>query len=137
MGIENCKLITLPKVTDARGNLTFVESNKHIPFITERVYYLYDVPADATRAGHAHKQLEQLYIAVSGSFDVSLNDGNQVKTFTLNRPYQGLYISQMIWRELHNFSSGSVCLVLASQHFNESDYFRDYSHFLSAIKAKL
>ncbi len=136
MGIENCKLINLPKITDARGNLSVIEAEEHIPFIIERVYYLYDVPAGESRAGHAHKQLQQLFIAVSGSFDIVLEDGFKKKTIQLNRPYQGLYVCPMIWRELNNFSSGSVCLVLASLHYDESDYYRNYEEFLAAVRSK-
>lgn len=135
MTIENCKLIELPKISDPRGNLTFLEGNAHIPFSIERVYYLYDVPGGAERGGHAHKQLEQLLIAVAGSFDVVIDDGREKKTIHLNRPYQGLYICPMIWRELENFSSGSVCLVLASRPYEEEDYYRDYSEFTDAEEA--
>lgn len=134
MSIENCKLITLPKIEDHRGNLTFIEANEHVPFPIKRTYYLYDVPSGSERGGHAHRELEQLIVAVAGSFDVLLDDGNQEKRITLNRPYIGLYVSTMIWRELDNFASGSVCLVLASTHYDEGDYFRDYSEFLGALK---
>lgn len=134
MGVENCKLITLPKITDPRGNLTFIEGGKHIPFKIQRVYYLYDVPGGAERAGHAHKQLQQLFIAMSGSFDVVLDDGIQQKSFHLNRSYYGLYVCPMIWRELNNFSSGSVCMVLASTIYDEADYYRDYQEFLTSVR---
>jgi oxalate decarboxylase/phosphoglucose isomerase-like protein (cupin superfamily) len=134
MGIEKCHLISLPKIADARGNLTMIESTQHVPFAIERVYYLYDVPAGESRAGHAHKELHQLFVAVSGSFDVILDDGVTRKTVHLNRPFQGLYVCPMIWREVDNFSSGSVCLVLASHHYDESDYYRDYENFLSAVR---
>jgi dTDP-4-dehydrorhamnose 3,5-epimerase-like enzyme len=137
MTIDDCKLITLPKVTDPRGNLTFIEENQNIPFDIQRVYYLYDVPGGSTRAGHAHKALKQLIIAISGSFDVHVDDGFQKATYHLNRPYIGLYSSPMIWREIDNFSSGSVCLVLASQPYDESDYYRDYEDFLNAQRAIL
>lgn len=130
--LENCKLIELPKISDPRGNLTFIENNKQIPFDIQRVYYLYDVPGGAERGGHAHKELEQLIIASSGSFDVVLNDGEQQKRFHLNRPYFGLYICPYIWRELDNFSSGSVCTVLASRLYEEEDYFREYQDYLLA-----
>ncbi|HID97513.1 MAG TPA: WxcM-like domain-containing protein [Thermodesulfobacteriaceae bacterium] len=129
MSIDRVRLIALPKITDTRGNLTFIEGGEHIPFAIKRVYYLYDVPGGEVRGGHAHKRLEQLIIAASGSFDVLLDDGREKKKITLNRPFYGLYIPVMIWRELENFSSGSTCLVLASEHFDESDYFRDYDQF--------
>src|ERR1700681_931185 len=112
--ISNCKFIEIPKISDARGNLSFVESDRHIPFNIQRIYYLYDVPAGASRAGHAHKNLHQLYIPVSGSFDIVIDDGVNKKTVSLNRPYFGLYVCPMIWRDINNFSSGSVCMTLAS-----------------------
>lgn len=133
MSIEHCKLIDLPKVSDPRGNLTFIEGGRHIPFEIQRVYYLYDVPGGSERGGHAHKALHQLIIAMSGSFDILLDDGRSKKRFHLNRSYQGLYVGPMIWRELDNFSSGSVCMVLASNYYEESDYYRDYSEYLAAI----
>lgn len=135
MGLQDCRLIELPRITDPRGNLTFIEGENHIPFEIKRVYYLYDVPGGATRAGHGHKTLEQLMIAMSGSFDVELDDGRAKKKYHLNRSYYGLYIPPMIWREIDNFSSGSVCLVLASDLFDESDYHRDHQEFLRAAKA--
>jgi dTDP-4-dehydrorhamnose 3,5-epimerase-like enzyme len=134
MSIADAKLIELPKISDPRGNLTFIEGSRHVPFDLKRVYYLYDVPGGETRAGHAHKQLEAFMIAVSGSFEVVLDDGTARKSFFLNRSYYGLYIPKMVWRELENFSSGSVCLVLASEIYDESDYYRDYDQFLKAVK---
>jgi glyoxylate utilization-related uncharacterized protein len=131
MTINDCKLITLPQITDPRGNLTFIQENQTIPFDIQRVYYLYDVPSGSNRAGHAHKALQQVLIAISGSFDVHVDDGYEKKTFHLNRPYIGLYSAPMIWWEIDNFSSGSVCLALASQPYDESDYYRDYSEFLN------
>lgn len=128
--IADCRLIDLPKISDPRGNLTFVEGKKHVGFEISRVYYLYDVPGGAERGGHAHKELRQLIIAMSGSFDVVLDDGEAKKTIRLNRPYQGLYVCPYIWRELNNFSSGSVCAVLASSLYDESDYIRNYESFL-------
>jgi hypothetical protein len=131
--VNDCKLVLLPKVSDPRGNLTFIEGGKHIPFGIERVYYLYDVPGGADRGGHAHKQLEQLIVAMSGSFDVVVDDGAEKKRYHLNRSYSGLYIPPMIWRAIDNFSSGSVCMVLASRHYEESDYLREYSTYLDAL----
>jgi hypothetical protein len=130
MNIDNCKIIDLPKITDPRGNLTFIERGDHIPFDINRVYYLYDVPGGAQRGGHAHKGLHQLIIAMSGSFDVILDDGKNKKRVHLARSYYGLYVCPMIWRELDNFSSGSVCMVLASNKYDEADYYRIYNDFL-------
>ena len=134
MTLADCKIIQLPVIHDPRGNLTFIESENHIPFEIRRVYYLYDVPGGATRAGHGHKVLQQLMIAMSGSFDVELDDGTEKKKYHLNRSSYGLYIPQMIWRDIDNFSSGSVCMVLASEHFQESDYYRDYEEFVAAAR---
>ena len=131
--VNDCKLILLPKIGDPRGNLTFIEGDRHIPFAIQRVYYLYDVPGGADRGGHAHKQLQQLIVAMSGSFDVVLDDGAEKKRFHLNRSYSGLYLCPMIWRSIDNFSSGSVCMVLASRPYDEDDYFRDYSEYVSAL----
>jgi dTDP-4-dehydrorhamnose 3,5-epimerase-like enzyme len=136
MSIQSCKLIDLPKITDPRGNLTFIESERLVPFQIKRVYYLYDVPGGAERGGHAHKDLQQFIVAMSGSFDVVLDDGYQKSRVHLNRSYNGLYIPQMIWRELDNFSSGSVCMVLASHYYDEADYYRDHVEYLLALKAK-
>lgn len=130
-----CRIIDLPKINDVRGNLTFIEGGRHIPFRIERVYYLYDVPGGATRAGHAHKELEQLLIAMTGSFDVLLDDGRARRRFQLNRSYFGLYVPSMVWREIDNFSSGAVCMALASATFDEADYYRDYETFLAAVEA--
>ena len=134
MPLDSCHLIDLPKIGEPRGNLTFIEGGRHIPFEIKRVYYLYDVPGGAERGGHAHKELHQFIIAMSGSFDIVLDDGREKKRFHLNRSYYGLYVCPMIWRELDNFSSGSVCMVLASNLYGESDYYRDYNDFLRAIK---
>lgn len=128
--LDQCHIIELPKIADPRGNLTFIEGNSQIPFDIKRVYYLYDVPGGGERGGHAHKELSQLIIAMSGSFDVILDDGENKKRVHLNRSYQGLYVCPMIWRELDNFSSGSVCLVLASNLYSEDDYFRDKHDFM-------
>lgn len=132
LNINTCQIVQLPKIADPRGNLTFIEGGNHIPFDISRVYYLYDVPGGAERGGHAHKGLHQLIIAMSGSFDVILDDGNAKKRVHLNRSYSGIYVCPMIWRELDNFSSGSVCMVLASNRYEESDYYRDYQEFLAA-----
>ena len=131
--IDNCKIVEFPKIVDSRGNLTFIENLRHIPFEIKRVYYLYDVPGGSERGGHAHKELEQVIVAMSGSFDVILDDGVQTKRFHLNRSYYGLYVCPMIWRELDNFSSGSVCMVLASIFYDESDYYRNYQEFIETI----
>jgi hypothetical protein len=133
MSLAECRLIDLPVIKEPRGNLTFIEGGRHLPFEIRRVYYLYDVPGGAERGGHAHKNLHQLIVAMSGSFDVVLNDGTQEKRFHLNRSYFGIYVCPMIWRELDNFSSGSVCLVLASNLYDEADYFRDYNAFRQAL----
>ena len=133
MSLEKCKIIELPRIADPRGNLTFIEGNHHIPFEIRRVYYLYDVPRGAERGGHAHKELTQLIIAMSGSFDVVLDDGYQTKRFHLNRSNYGLFVCPMMWRELDNFSSGSVCMVLASNLYTADDYYRDYDEFKAAL----
>lgn len=127
--IDDCRLIELPKIGDPRGNLTFIEGGVHVPFAIERVYYLYDVPGGAERGGHAHRALHQLIVAMSGSFDVLLDDGRNRRQVHLNRSYFGLFVCPMIWRELTNFSSGSVCMVLASNRYDEADYYRDYAQF--------
>ena len=132
--LSACRIINLPKIGDSRGNLTFIEANRHIPFEFKRVYYLYDVPGGESRGGHAHKTLQQFIIAASGSFDVVLDDGYNKKVFSLNRSYYGVYLPSMIWRELENFSSGSVCLVLASDFYDQNDYIRDYSEFKKLVR---
>jgi dTDP-4-dehydrorhamnose 3,5-epimerase-like enzyme len=132
--IDRCRIINFPKITDYRGNLSFIEENNQIPFEIKRVYYLYDVPSGATRGGHAHRQLQQVVIALSGSFDVVLDDGFERRRFFLNRPHYGLYISPKIWRELENFSSNSVALSLVSQVYDETDYVRNYDSFKQAVK---
>jgi dTDP-4-dehydrorhamnose 3,5-epimerase-like enzyme len=127
--MKDCKKLDLPKIEDPRGSLTFIEQSRHIPFEIKRVYYLYDVPGGAVRGGHAHKEQHEFIIAASGSFDVILNDGKDNVRYHMNRSYYGLYTPPMTWRELDNFSSGSVCLVLASGLFDEQDYIRDYDEF--------
>jgi glyoxylate utilization-related uncharacterized protein len=131
--VEACRIMEFPRVQDRRGNLTFVEGGQHVPFDIKRVYYLYDVPGGAARAGHAHKGLEQILIAMSGSFDVTVDDGGERKRFHLCRSYYGLYIPPRIWREIDNFSSGSVCLALASDVYDEEDYYRDYNTFAASL----
>ena len=135
MSIHDCTILDLPRINDPRGNLTFVEASRHIPFDIRRVYYLYDVPGGAERGGHAHKALHQLVIAMSGAFDIHLDDGSAKKTVHMNRSYYGLYICPMIWREIDNFSSGAVCMVLASDYYDELDYYRQYAEFINdAVK---
>lgn len=129
MRLNQCSIIELPKIEDRRGNLTFIESFKHIPFDIQRVYYLYDVPGGASRGGHAHKGLQQFVVAASGSFTVVTDNGFAKNEYYLNRSYYGLYIPTMTWREIENFSSGSMCLVLASELYDEDDYIRDYKEF--------
>ena len=133
MGIEDCKIINFKKILDPRGNLTAIEGNTDIPFDIKRVYYLYDVPGGAFRAGHAHKQLQQVIIAMSGSFDVLIKDGLTSVRHHLNRSYFGLYLPNMLWREVDNFSSGAVCLVLASRHYDEGDYCRSFEEYQKAL----
>jgi hypothetical protein len=128
------RLLDLPVVPDHRGNLTFIEGSRHIPFDIKRVFYLYDVPGGQSRAGHALKDVEQLLIAASGSFDVVLDYGGERSVVTLNRSYVGLYLPSLVWRELENFSSGAVCLVLASAYYDEDSYYRDYEQFRQTIK---
>ena len=128
--IYNCGIIHLPKINNRAGNITTVENNINIPFDVQRVYYLYDIPGGEGRGGHAHKELQQFIVAVSGAFDVLLDDGVNKKVIHLDRPFIGLHIVPGIWRELLNFSSGSVCLVMASHKYDEKDYIRDYDEFL-------
>lgn len=134
MTIKECTLINFPKITDVRGNLSVIEENIQVPFLIKRVFYLYDVPSGATRGGHAHKEMKEVLIALSGSFDVVLDDGVVRKSFFLNRPHYGIYIPPGIWRELENFSSNSIALTLASTLFDEKDYIYDYKLFKKMIK---
>jgi hypothetical protein len=129
----NIKQLELPKIENALGNIAVIEKDT-LPFAVKRVYYLYDIPSSAKRGGHAHLNLQQVLIAISGSFDVVLDDGKRRQTITLNKPDRGLLITTKIWRELENFSSGAVCLVLASEEFSEDDYIRDYDDFLASIQ---
>ncbi|MYM70388.1 WxcM-like domain-containing protein [Pseudoduganella sp. FT55W] len=131
--IDQCKLIDLPKHHDPRGNLSVIEGGIHVPFDIKRVYYLYDVPGGSSRAGHGHIELQQLFIAMSGSFDVIVDDGYERKRIHLNRSYYGLYVPGMMWREVENFSSGGVCLVLASTLYDPDDYYREYDGFVDAV----
>ncbi len=129
MSLKDCKIIDLPKIEDHRGNLTFIEEMNQIPFSVKRVYYLYDVPGGSVRGGHSHKKQHEFLIAVNGSFDVILKEGENEVRHHLNRSYYGLHIPEMVWRELDNFSTGSICLVLNSGFFDETDYIRDYDDF--------
>ena len=128
--VYDCSIIEIDKHHHEKGNLSVIENGKTIPFSVKRVYYLYDVPGGESRGGHAHKELKQFIVAASGSFDVKLDDGFQKRTYTLNRPYEGLLVVPGIWRELDNFSSGSVCLVLASTEYSAEDYIREYDKFI-------
>lgn len=136
MHAHDPRLIELPQIPDPRGNLTFIESDRHIPFEFRRIFYLYDVPGGAMRAGHALKTCHQFVIAASGSFDVKLDTGQDVRVYQLNRSYYGLYIPPLVWREIDNFSSGAVCVVLASEFYSEADYYRDYDRFLDAVRMR-
>ena len=134
MNPEEHTILELPKITDPRGNLTFIENSRHIPFDIKRVFYLYDVPGGETRAGHALRTCHQFIIAISGSFDVILDDGTRKNRYHLNQSYYGAYVPPLMWRELENFSTNAVCLVLASEFYGEADYFRDYAEFNAAVK---
>jgi hypothetical protein len=134
--IDDCRVIDLLKISNRRGNITPVEGENHVPFDIERVYYLYDVPGGSIRGGHAHKELQQLVVSVMGAFDVVLDDGFRKKSVRLDRAYFGLYVPNMIWRELENFSSGGICLVLASLPYDEADYYRDYGKFIDAVRSR-
>ena len=128
--VYDCSMLEIDKHHNEKGNISVVENARTIPFGVKRVYYLYDVPGGESRGGHAHKELQQFIVAASGSFDVTIDDGQIKRTFTINRPYRGLLVVPGIWRELDNFSSGSVCLVLASTEFSEEDYIRNYADYL-------
>jgi dTDP-4-dehydrorhamnose 3,5-epimerase-like enzyme len=133
--VDDCRIIELPKISDRRGNLTFIEGMNHVPFDIQRVFYLYDVPTAESRGAHAHREHHQFLICLSGSFDVELDDGRRRTTVHLNRPWKGLHIPPMIWAAEVNFDASSVCLVLSSDRFLESDYIRDYADFLAAVGA--
>ena len=135
MAIKDCDLVDLPKMADERGALSFIEGARHIPFDIKRVYYLYHVLDKATRGSHGHKKLEQLIVPVSGSFEITLDDGRNKRTFILDRPSVGLYVCPMIWRDIKNFSHDAVCLVLASEYYSEDDYYRNYEEFIRAVNA--
>ena len=135
--VYDCSVIEIDKHHNKKGNISVVENGQTIPFDVKRIYYLYDVPGGESRGGHAHKELRQLIIAANGSFDVTLDDGLVKRTFSLNSPFQGLLVVPGIWRELTNFSSGSVCLVLASMLYDENDYIRDYKEFIKYRKQKI
>jgi hypothetical protein len=130
MHIHRWHAVDLPKIVDVRGNLTVIEAGKHLPFEIARTYYIYDVPSGSVRAGHAHKFLRQLFLALSGSFSLHLEDGRNRDTFLLNRPHSGVFVEAGVWRTIDNFSGGAVCLVLASLHYDEEDYIRSYADFL-------
>lgn len=134
--VYDCSVVELPRINSSSGNLTPVCSRMQIPFDIARVYYLYDIPGGETRGGHAHRDLQQLIVAASGSFDVLLDDGINRRVVHLNRPYFGLYMPNMIWRELINFSSGGICLVLASRPYDEADYYRDYTEFVNTVRGR-
>lgn len=135
--IKDCEMITLSRHHHANGNLTAVNNGKDLPFNIERTFYIYDVPGGAERGGHSHYTCHEFIIAISGSFDVIVDDGSNQRTYTLNRPYQGLLVVPGIWRTLQNFSSGSVCLALASHHYDEGDYVRDYELFSKLKSGKI
>ena len=131
MTVEDCKFVELPRFLDSRGNLSFVEQNNHIPFEIKRTYWIYDVPGGEARGGHAFKENHEFIVALSGAFDIIVDDGQQKKTFSLNRSYFGLYVPSGLWREMNNFSTNSVALEFGSMHYDKEDYIRDYNTFLN------
>jgi hypothetical protein len=135
MPLKDCRILEIPRFADDRGSLSVVEGAQHVPFEIRRVYYLYDIPAGKTRAAHGHKRLEQLIIAMSGGFDVVLDDGFERRSFRMDRPDRGLYVAPSMWRDLDGFSGGAVALILASLHFDEGDYLRDYDRFVEYARA--
>jgi len=132
MTIDDCREIEFPRMIDPEGSLTFIESERHIPFALKRIFYIYDVPTGESRGAHAHKELQQVLICLSGSFDVSIDDGARRREVRMHRPWKGLYVPRMIWARIVNFDPGSVCLVLASEYYSEADYFREYRDYLDA-----
>ena len=136
MSVALAKIINLPKILDERGNLPFLEETKHIPFEIKRTYWIYDVPGGETRGGHAYKTNQEFIVAISGSFDVILNDGNDKKIFSLNRSYYGLYVPNGLWRHMDNFSTNSLALIIASEDYDANDYIRDYDQFLLSSKSQ-
>jgi len=135
MTVDSCRILDLPKISDPRGNLTFIEEERHVPFRVKRVFYLYDIPTGESRGAHAHKRLEQVMICLSGSFDVHLDDARSRRSVHLNRPWYGLYVPPMIWAAEINFDPGSVCLVLTSEHYDANDYYRDYDEYCRVKKS--
>lgn len=133
--LGDCSLLPLPRIADPRGNLSFVEAGRPLPFQIQRAYWIYDVPGGEMRGGHAYHTLREVFIALSGSFDVVLDDGRATRTVSLNRSYRGLFVPNLIWRRLENFSTNAVCLILASGHYDASDYIRDYGQFLAAASS--
>lgn len=131
--LADARIIELPKIADDRGNLTFIEGDKHMPFEIKRAYWIYDVPGGEFRGSHAYRNLLELIVALSGSFDVVLDDGNEKRTYSLNRSYYGLYVPNLLWRSLANFSTNSLCLILASDKYDEREYIRDYNDFVKEI----
>jgi hypothetical protein len=134
--INDCRILPLPKIPDDRGNLTFIEESKPVPFTIHRTYWIYDVPGGEARGGHAYRELQEFFVALSGSFDVVLDDGVNRKIVSLNRSYFGLYVPNMIWRHLENFSTNAVCMILASSPYSEGDYIRDYEKFIKSVSLK-
>lgn len=135
-GLDGCRIITLPKIPEERGNLSFIEGSHHIPFEIQRTYWIYDVPGGEVRGGHAYRELQEFIVALSGSFDIVLDDGKERKVVSLNRSYFGLYVPKMIWRHLENFATNSVCLILASSPYTKNDYIRNYESYLDANRRR-
>ena len=134
MSVSDCKLIQLPIITDDRGRLTFLESCRHVPFEIKRIYYLYDIPNAKTRGAHGHRELRQMIFAIAGSFKILLDDGKSQSIYVLNKPSEALYLTNMIWREISDFSDDAVCMVVASDYYKEEDYFRNYEEFVDAVR---